>query len=111
MNAALEQRAADGMVQRGRHRDAHGIDLIENGAMILKPGHAQLGANPGRRLRIGIDDGDQPGAGDLRILLRMKASQVADADDGSAQRLQCLFGSSHRHLSPVVPDRGPLTRS
>jgi hypothetical protein len=60
VNAALQERAADGMVERRRHGDADRLHLVQDGTVVLQAWDPQLRADPGGSLGIGIDDRHEP---------------------------------------------------
>jgi hypothetical protein len=49
---------------------------------------ADLGADGGGAVGVGIDDADELDAGQGRVLLGVERAEVTDADDGGADRVR-----------------------
>ena len=71
-------------MQRRRNGHARGIDAADDAAIIEERLGAELGSDRPRPLFVGIDHGDQLGARIARIMIGVKAPEIASADNGDA---------------------------
>ena len=69
----------------GGNDDADGIHRAYELTVVIDGVDAELGGDAFARRAIDVDYGDQVGTGDLRELLRVEPSQVADADNSGLQ--------------------------
>ena len=85
VGARGEEVARDGVVQRGRRRDADGVDAADELAMVRDGRDAELGLEALARRGRGIGDADEFAVGEGGVFLGVESAEVAGADDGAAQ--------------------------
>ncbi len=84
VDAGLDQRARDLVMQRGRNRHARGIDAANDAAVIEGGLGTELGGYRPRALFVGIDHRDELGARIARIVIGVKAPEIASSYNGDA---------------------------
>jgi len=87
VHASLEAFTCNRMVQRGRRRDADGVDRVEDVPELGGCATTSLRRHPLARGGVRVYDRDQFRAWQCGVLLGVKSSQVSDADDGGANVL------------------------
>ena len=85
VGAGREEIAGNSVVQRGRRRDADGVDAADELAMVRETRDAELGLEGCARRGRGICDTDEVAVGEGGVFLGVESAEVAGADDGAAQ--------------------------
>ncbi len=84
MHARIDQRARDLVMERGRHRHAHRVDAANDLTVVEQGLGAELGSDGAGALLAGVDHGDQLGARIARIMVGVKAPEIASPHNGDA---------------------------
>ncbi len=84
MHSGVEQGVRNLVMERRGNGHAYGIDAAENAAIIEGRLGAELGSDRAGALLVGVDHGDKLGARIARIMIGMKAPEIASPHDGDA---------------------------
>ena len=95
VRAMAQKIGGDVVVSRRLRHDADGINLPQQLPVVGQPCNTQLGRYSCACRLVAIDHSQQLSTGQTSVLLRMKAPQVTDADNGS-------FDVLHLDIMPVV---------